>query len=72
MAWYHIGSLGFVAINNWDSAWSATFSTGLPAGWYCNVIEGPSKPGICSGTGYVTSSSIVFPFIIVLGDFADS
>ncbi|KAH9987051.1 glycoside hydrolase family 13 protein [Russula vinacea] len=37
------GSLGFVAINNWDSAWSATFSTGLPAGSYCNVIEARPK-----------------------------
>ena len=48
------GSLGFVAINNDDSTWSATFATGLPAGAYCNVIEGPSTKGICSGTMYVT------------------
>ncbi|KAH9981799.1 glycoside hydrolase family 13 protein [Russula compacta] len=43
------GSLGFVAINNMDSAWSATFATGLPAGSYCNVIDGPFSKGVCSG-----------------------
>lgn len=48
------GSLGFVAINNMDSAWSATFETGLPAGSYCNVIDGPFSKGVCSGgTAYV-------------------
>jgi hypothetical protein len=51
-----IGSLGFVAINNGDTAWSATFATGLPAGSYCNVIEGRSIQGICSGTAYVATS----------------
>ena len=54
------GSLGFVAINNMDTAWTATFATGLPAGSYCNVIEGPSSGGICSGTAYVTTSRVVF------------
>ena len=49
------GSLGFVAINNMDTAWTGTFATGLPAGSYCNVIEGPYQWGTCSGTVYVTS-----------------
>lgn len=47
------GSLGFVAINNADSAWSTTFATGLPGGSYCNVIDGSYLLGICSGTSYV-------------------
>jgi len=49
-------SLGFVAINNQDSPWSATFSTGLPGGSYCNVIEGLPKSGICSGTSFLIPS----------------
>src|SRR6266851_10383333 len=53
----HTGSLGFVAINNQDSPWSATFSTGLPGGSYCNVIEGLPKLGTCSGTSYVEDAS---------------
>ncbi|KAI0275828.1 glycoside hydrolase [Russula aff. rugulosa BPL654] len=46
------GSLGFVAINNMDTPWSANFATGLPAGSYCNVIEGLSNQGTCSGTAF--------------------
>jgi len=44
--------LGFVAINNADSAWSTTFKTGLPAGTYCNVIDGSSQSGICTGSAF--------------------
>ncbi|KAI9433226.1 glycoside hydrolase [Lactarius indigo] len=46
------GSLGFVAINNADNEWSATFTTGLPAGSYCNVIDGMSIAGVCTGTAF--------------------
>jgi len=46
------GTLGFVAINNQDSAWDATFSTGLPGGSYCNVIDGVAHPDGCSGTSF--------------------
>ncbi|KAH8986767.1 glycoside hydrolase [Lactarius hatsudake] len=46
------GLLGFVAINNADSEWSATFMTGLPAGSYCNVVEGMSVAGVCTGTAF--------------------
>ncbi|KAN0114196.1 Glycoside hydrolase superfamily [Russula decolorans] len=45
-------SLGFVAINNRDTEWNATFATGLPAGSYCNIIEGPRNAGDCSGTAF--------------------
>ncbi|MFG6487658.1 carbohydrate-binding module family 20 domain-containing protein [Roseateles sp. BYS78W] len=34
------GSVGFAAFNNSGSSWTRTFATGLPAGTYCNVING--------------------------------
>ncbi|KAJ3573257.1 hypothetical protein NP233_g2550 [Leucocoprinus birnbaumii] len=50
------GSAGFVAINNADSNWSATFTTGgMADGSYCDVISGKSNGGSCSG-GSVTIS----------------
>jgi hypothetical protein len=50
------GALGFVAINNADNAWSTTFMTGLPAGSYCNVIDGTSVLGVCTGTAFTIGS----------------
>ncbi|KAI9429333.1 glycoside hydrolase [Lactarius indigo] len=50
------GSLGFVAINNADSEWKTTFKTGLPAGSYCNVIDGTSVAGACTGTAFTISN----------------
>jgi hypothetical protein len=44
------GTAGFVAINNVDDPWSTSFSTGLPTGSYCNVIDGSASDGFCSGT----------------------
>lgn len=44
------GSLGYVAINNANSAWSSTFTTALPDGTYCDVISGKSNGGSCSGS----------------------
>ncbi|KAJ4467031.1 hypothetical protein J3R30DRAFT_3310041, partial [Lentinula aciculospora] len=49
------GALGFVAINNADSPWSATFSTSLPDDSYCDVISGTSSSGNCTGTGITIS-----------------
>ncbi|KAF8996428.1 glycoside hydrolase [Cyathus striatus] len=49
------GSAGFVAINNVDSAWTATFTTSLPNGSYCDVISGKSSSGTCTGTGITVS-----------------
>lgn len=43
-----LGSAGFVAINNADSAWNATFSTSMAAGSYCDVIGGKSSGSSCS------------------------
>lgn len=42
------GNVAFVALNNSGSAWTRSFATGLPAGTYCNVING-TKNG--AGTG---------------------
>ncbi|KAF8603081.1 glycoside hydrolase [Ceratobasidium sp. AG-I] len=50
------GAIGFVAINNADSAWTATFTTSLPNGSYCNVIVGPVSSGTCTGTSYTVAS----------------
>ncbi|KAF9526236.1 glycoside hydrolase [Crepidotus variabilis] len=51
------GSLGFVAINNADSTWSASFTTSLPNGVYCNVISGPkSSSGTCMGSSFTVSN----------------
>ncbi|KAK7691589.1 hypothetical protein QCA50_004988 [Cerrena zonata] len=49
------GALGFVAINNADSSWTATFSTSLPAGTYCDVVSGTSSSGSCTGKSFTVS-----------------
>ncbi|TFK50230.1 glycoside hydrolase family 13 protein [Heliocybe sulcata] len=54
------GSAGFVAINNEDTSWTATFSTSLPAGTYCDVIHGSVSDGTCSTTTYTVSSDGTF------------
>jgi alpha-amylase len=45
------GNTGFVALNNDGSTWSRTFSTGLPAGTYCNIVHGllNASGTACSG-----------------------
>ncbi|KAI9456014.1 glycoside hydrolase [Lactarius psammicola] len=50
------GSLGFVAINNADAEWSTTFMTGLPGGSYCNIIDGTSVAGVCTGAAFTIGS----------------
>lgn len=49
------GSIGYVAINNVDSPWTATFATSLPAGTYCDVISGKSSSGSCTGAAITVS-----------------
>ncbi|EEB90215.1 hypothetical protein MPER_11606 [Moniliophthora perniciosa FA553] len=51
----HLGSAGFVAINNADSTWSASFHTLLADGNYCDVISGSSSNGACTGVGITVS-----------------
>jgi len=54
------GALGFVVINNEDSAWSQTFTTSLPAGSYCDVVSGSAASnGVCSGAAYTVSGGSV-------------
>ncbi|KAF8883882.1 glycoside hydrolase family 13 protein [Gymnopilus junonius] len=50
------GALGFVAINNADTTWSTIFTTSLPSGSYCDVINGISSSGSCTGIGFTVSS----------------
>ncbi len=50
------GNVGFVALNNSASAWTRTFATGLPAGVYCNVINGTKN---AAGTGCTADSVTV-------------
>ena len=45
------GDRGFIAINrDGDAPLSETLDTGLPAGRYCNVLDGILDDGACSGT----------------------
>ena len=47
----------FVAINNEASAWTATFSTSLAPGRYCNLIAGRVVNGACGDADRFTVSS---------------
>lgn len=53
------GKVGFVALNNSGSAWTRSFATGLPAGTYCNVVEGTleSSGQACSGSTVVVDAN---------------
>lgn len=53
------GNKGFVAINNENSIWNATFQTLLPAGTYCNVIQGllNAAGNGCTGASVVVNAS---------------
>lgn len=45
------GNKGFVAINNDGAAWNATLQTMLPAGTYCNVVQGKLNATATGCTG---------------------
>lgn len=53
------GSKAWVAINNGNSAQTRTFTTGLPAGNYCDVIHGDytASTGACTGTSITVDGS---------------
>ena len=51
------GGVGFVAIDNEGSAITRTFTTGLPAGSYCDVISGTVSSGACTATAVTVDSS---------------
>ncbi len=48
---------GFVVINREGGALSRTFATGLPAGTYCDVINGEAANGACTGRSITVDSS---------------
>jgi alpha-amylase len=53
------GAVGFVALNNGTSPWQQTLATGLPAGTYCNIVQGSvSKAGAsCQGGSVVVDAA---------------
>lgn len=51
---FNRGNVGFVALNNSPSAWTKTFATHLPAGTYCNVVQ-----GTLNGTGTACTGGTV-------------
>lgn len=57
------GAKGFIAINNDAAAWTGrSFSTGLPAGTYCNVAHGllnAAKTGCTSDSVVVPANGVV-------------
>lgn len=63
----HPGTLGFVAINNADSAWTTSFTTSLPDGSYCDVISGQSVSGSCTGLSFVDLSIFKRPYTDNIG-----
>jgi alpha-amylase len=51
------GSAAWVAINAESAPVTETFSTGLPAGTYCDVISGAAAGGACTGTVVAVSAA---------------
>jgi len=58
------GNAGFVVINNTDQGWSSTFQTSLPAGTYCNVVDGVKNGGSCTGSTITVGSNGSFSYTI--------
>ena len=51
------GRAGFVAFNRSGSAFTRTFQTALPAGTYCDVMNGDFAGGSCTGPSYTVDGS---------------
>jgi alpha-amylase len=51
------GSAAWVAINGESAPVTETFSTGLPAGTYCDVISGAASGGACTGAAVAVNAS---------------
>ncbi|KAI0339158.1 glycoside hydrolase family 13 protein [Trametopsis cervina] len=64
------GSSGFVAINNAGSTWSATLTTALPDGAYCDVVSGSASGGACTGEKLTVSGGKVSVSIPAYAAFA--
>jgi len=48
-----------------DQDWNSSFQTSLPAGTYCNVIDGVKNGGSCSGSTVTVASDGKFTFNVV-------
>lgn len=53
------GNVAFVALNNTGTAWTRSFFTNLPAGTYCNVINGGRNGAgtACTGSSVVVDAN---------------
>jgi alpha-amylase len=51
------GSTAYVAFNRSGGALTRTFQTGLPAGTYCDVMNGDAAGTSCSGPAYTVDGS---------------
>ncbi|HEY3870923.1 MAG TPA: alpha-amylase family glycosyl hydrolase [Actinocrinis sp.] len=49
------GADAWIAINNGSSAQTSTFTTGLPNGTYCDIVNDTYSGGSCSGSGIAVS-----------------
>jgi alpha-amylase len=61
---FHRGSLGWIGLNDSGSASTATYTTGLPNGTYCDVITGGASSTGCVGTAITVSggtASVTIP-----------
>ena len=61
---FHRGSLGWIGINGSGSASTATYTTGLADGAYCDVITGGASTSGCAGTPVTVSggtASVTIP-----------
>lgn len=63
---FNRGTKGFVAINNEYSSWTASFQTLLPAGTYCNVVQGVLNAAAsdCTGGKVVVAANGTFTMTI--------
>ncbi|WP_433367717.1 carbohydrate-binding module family 20 domain-containing protein [Actinoplanes sp. CA-142083] len=55
---FHRGSLGWIGIDGSGSASTATYSTGLADGAYCDVITGGATASGCAGTPVSVSGGV--------------
>src|SRR5205085_1898883 len=61
---FHRGSLGWIGLNASGSASTATYTTGLANGTYCDVITGGVSGSGCQGTAVTVSggtASVTIP-----------
>jgi alpha-amylase len=62
------GSTAWIALNNSGSAVTQTFTTGLSAGTYCDIIHGDISGSSCSGPTYTVDSSGQATITVAAGD----